>query len=65
MRVRITQQMPAGAVLNGEPWPDEGTVIDLPTAQAAHLVASEVAEEVTEGEKSRPPRKRRRDEGEG
>ncbi|MCI3272146.1 hypothetical protein [Streptomyces cylindrosporus] len=47
MRLRILQGAPEGALLCGEPWPAEGDEIDLPTAQAAHLVASGVAEEVT------------------
>ncbi|MGW1796948.1 hypothetical protein ACWCQN_13275 [Streptomyces sp. NPDC001984] len=59
MRIRITQAMPEGAQLNGEPWPAEGAEVDVPTAQGAHLVASGVAEEVTDepptrGRKSRP-----------
>lgn len=58
MKIRITQQQPEGAVLNGEPWPAEGAEADVPTAQGAHLVASGVAEEVTDdpksGRKSRP-----------
>lgn len=66
MRIRITQQQPVGAMLHGVPWPDEGEEIELPTVQAAHLVASGVAEEVTDAE---PKPKRRsskaRDEGEG
>ncbi|MFD4569382.1 hypothetical protein ACFWOX_34095 [Streptomyces sp. NPDC058467] len=48
MRIRITQAMPEGAQLNGEPWPAEGTEVDVPTAQGAHLVASGVAEEATD-----------------
>lgn len=59
MRIRITQGMPEGAVLNGVPWPGEGDEVEVPTAQAAHLVASGVAEEVTDepprgGRKTRP-----------
>lgn len=46
MRIRITQQQPEGAMLNGEPWPAEGEEADVPTAQGAHLVAAGVAEEV-------------------
>ncbi|WP_405841621.1 hypothetical protein [Streptomyces sp. NBC_01518] len=48
MRIRITQQQPEGAVLNYEPWPDEGDEVEVPTAQGAHLVASGVAEEVVD-----------------
>ncbi|WP_298557094.1 hypothetical protein [Streptomyces luteogriseus] len=48
MRIRVTQQQPEGAVLNGEPWPAEGEEVDVPTAQGAHLVASGVAEGVTD-----------------
>ncbi|MDQ0992165.1 hypothetical protein [Streptomyces sp. V3I7] len=48
MKIRITQGMPEGAQLNGDPWPAEGDEVDLPTAQAAHLVASGVAEEVVD-----------------
>lgn len=40
MRIRITLQQPEGAVLNGEPWPDEGDEVEVPTAQGAHLVAA-------------------------
>lgn len=65
MRVRITQQQPAGAVLHGVPWPNEGEEIDLPTAQAAHLVASGVAEEVTEPAPKPKRRGKPRDEQEG
>lgn len=49
MRIRILVSQPEGAVLHGRPWPPEGSEIDdLPTTVAAHLVASGVAEEVTE-----------------
>jgi hypothetical protein len=59
MRIRITQQQPDGAALNGQPWPAEGDEVDVPTAQGAHLVASGVAEEVPDeapkrGRKTRP-----------
>ena len=65
MRIRITQQQPAGAVLHGVPWPDEGEEIDLPTTQAAHLVASGIAEEVVDAEPKPKRRGRSRDEGQG
>lgn len=48
MRIRITQAMPKGAQLNGQPWPAEGEETDVPTAQGAHLVASGVADEVVD-----------------
>lgn len=64
MRVRITQQQPAGAMLHGVRWPDEGEEIELPTAQAAHLVASGVAEEVAETGPKPRRRSKPRDEGE-
>lgn len=56
MKIRITQQMPDGAELNGEPWPAEGGEVDVPTAQGAHLVASGVAEEVVD--EPRPSRRK-------
>lgn len=56
MRICMLVQMPEGASRNGEPWPGEGEETDLPTAEAAHLVASGVAEEVEAPE----PRGRRR-----
>ncbi|MDX2946814.1 hypothetical protein PV383_38445 [Streptomyces caniscabiei] len=65
MRVRITQQQPAGAMLGGVPWPDEGEEIELPTAQAAHLVASGVAEEVADPESKRKRRTKSQEEGGG
>ena len=57
MRIRITQGMPEGAQLNGEPWPAEGGEIEVPTAIGAHLVASGVAETVAED--ARPQRRRK------
>ncbi|MDX2948893.1 hypothetical protein [Streptomyces caniscabiei] len=65
MRVRITRQQPAGAVLNGQPWPDEGEETDLPTALGAHLVASGVAEEVADAEEKPKRRSKPRARGEG
>jgi hypothetical protein len=59
MRIRITQQQPEGAMLNGEPWPDEGDEVDVPTAQGAHLVASGVAETVDDKPAARARRTRR------
>ncbi|MGI5443094.1 hypothetical protein ACQEV4_38860 [Streptomyces shenzhenensis] len=61
MRIRITRGMPAGAQLNGAPWPAEGDETDVPTAQGAHLVAAGVAEDVTE--QSRPRGRKNRKEG--
>lgn len=57
MKIRILVGMPDGAVLHGRPWPAEGDLVDdLPTAVAAHLVASGVAEEVPDA----PPARRRK-----
>ncbi len=56
MKIRILVAGKPGAVLCGRPWPAVGDVIDLPTAAAAHLVASEVAKTVTDT----PPRGRRK-----
>jgi hypothetical protein len=46
-------------MLNGEPWPDEGDEVDVPTAQGAHLVASGVAETVDDKPAARARRTRR------
>lgn len=48
MKIRMLVEMPEGAQRNGQPWPTKGEDADLPTAEAAHLVASGVAEEVRE-----------------
>jgi hypothetical protein len=56
MKIRMLVEMPEGATRNGEPWPPKGEDAELPTAEAAHLVASGVAERVTAEE----PRGRRR-----
>ena len=48
MLIRMLVGMPEGASRNGEPWPAEGETAELPTAEAAHLVASGIAEEVTD-----------------
>lgn len=64
MRIRITQEQPEGAVLNGEPWPAVGEETEVPTAQGAHLVAAGVAEEVAD-EPSKGGRKSRARGGDG
>jgi len=48
MRIRMLVDMPEGATRNGEQWPGKGESADLPTAEAAHLVASGVAEEAAD-----------------
>jgi hypothetical protein len=50
----LTEQ-PEGAVLNGQPWPGVGEEAEVPTAQAAHLIASGVAEEVTDEDDDQAP----------
>ncbi|MEV6614265.1 hypothetical protein AB0N31_10655 [Streptomyces sp. NPDC051051] len=66
MRIRMLVAMPEGAARNGEPWPAEGEEVDLPTAEAAHLVASGVAEEVAaDAEPPAAPRRRRAAHPEG
>lgn len=59
MRIRMLVAMTG--TRDGEPWPEQGEEAELPTAAAAHLVASGVAEEVTE----QPARKRRQRGGDG
>jgi hypothetical protein len=58
MRIRMLVDMPEGASRNGLAWPPKGEAAELPTAEAAHLVASGVAEEVAE--QTAEPRKSRR-----
>jgi hypothetical protein len=53
MLIRMLIQMPEGAARNGEPWPAKGTTADLPSAEAAHLIAAGVAEAVTEPRRAR------------
>jgi hypothetical protein len=66
MRIRILAAGPPGAVLAGRPWPDEGTEVeDLPTAAAAHLVASGVAEDITDTPPPARRRKRKADDDDG
>ncbi|MCZ7413040.1 hypothetical protein [Streptomyces sp. WMMC897] len=48
MRIRMVVDMPPGAARDGQPWPARGVPVELPTAEAAHLVASGVAEEAPE-----------------
>lgn len=48
MKIRMTVEM--SGTRNGQPWPGRGTVAELPTAEAAHLCASGVAEPVAEPE---------------
>ncbi|NEC90472.1 hypothetical protein [Streptomyces sp. SID12501] len=60
MKIRMLVQMPDGAARNGQPWPAQGEDTELPTAEAAHLVASGVAEEVGPPGKDARPRARRK-----
>lgn len=53
-------EMPEGATRDGEPWPAKGEDAELPTAAAAHLVASGVAEEVVEQAATEPRQGRRK-----
>ncbi|MGQ4469314.1 hypothetical protein ACN6K6_000616 [Streptomyces violaceoruber] len=63
MKIRILAAGQPGAVLYDRPWPAVGEVVDgLPTTVAAHLVASEVAEEVT-GQEKQKRRARPRSDG--
>ena len=66
MKVRILAARPEGAVLYDRPWPSEGSEIDdLPTAIAAHLVASGVAEEVADEPQPRTRKSSRKGDGHG
>ncbi|MFE1749003.1 hypothetical protein ACFW88_00355 [Streptomyces anandii] len=66
MRIRMLVEMPEGAARNGEPWPAKGKTIDLPTAEAAHFVASGIAEEADDNETERRPSRRKASrDGEG
>ncbi|PKT71866.1 hypothetical protein CW362_16535 [Streptomyces populi] len=55
MRIRMLVEMPEGATRNGVPWPAKGEAVDLPTAEAAHLVAAGVAEEATDEDDAQAP----------
>lgn len=44
MKVRMLVHM--SGTRNGQPWPSKGEPVDLPAAEAAHLVSAGIAEEV-------------------
>ncbi len=48
MKIRMLVEMSGSR--NGQRWPRRGEVAELPTAEAAHLVASGIAERVAEPE---------------
>lgn len=60
MLIRMLVDMPDGSARNGEPWPACGETTDLPTAEAAHLIASGIAEEVAEDDQAPAERRGRR-----
>ncbi|MEU9215392.1 hypothetical protein AB0D47_02485 [Streptomyces sp. NPDC048376] len=63
MKIRILTAGQPGAVLYDRPWPAVGDVVeDLPTTVAAHLVASEVAEEVPDDPPARRHKTRKGDD---
>ncbi|MFD7224829.1 hypothetical protein ACFV9P_28075 [Streptomyces sp. NPDC059892] len=57
MKIRMLVEMPG--LRDGQPWPVKGEIADLPTAAAAHLIASGVAE----ADKPHKPRGGRRGSG--
>lgn len=63
MRIRMLVQMPPGASRNGEPWPDEGEITDIPAGEAQHLIASGIAESAEEAPAPRRSRRKREVEG--
>ena len=52
MRIRMKQTI--SGTRNGEEWPARGEIADIPTGEAQHLVASGIAEEVTDTEGQEP-----------
>lgn len=46
MKIRMKVQM--SGTRNGQRWPKAGETADIPTGEALHLVASGIAEEVTD-----------------
>ena len=68
MLIRMLVQMPPGSARNGLPWPDKGAVEEIPDGEAWHLVASGIAEDVTDeadADAGRPARRSRKKEAEG
>lgn len=60
MKIRMLEQM--SGTRDGEPWPALDEVAELPTAIAAHYVASGIAERVDDApavDEPAPPRRRR------
>lgn len=53
MKIRMQVQM--SGTRNGQPWPRLGEVAELPTTEAAHLVAAGIAEQVDEVETAAAP----------
>ncbi|MDX2705803.1 hypothetical protein PV350_23505 [Streptomyces sp. PA03-6a] len=45
MRVRMLVAMPEGGACDGQPWPRQGEVAEFPPNQAAHFIASGIAED--------------------
>lgn len=60
MLIRMLVQMPEGARRNGEAWPQQGATTELPTAEAAHLIASGIAEQAPDEQAAEAPRRARR-----
>lgn len=59
MKIRMLVEM--AGTRDGEPWPKKGQEAELPTAAAAHLVASGVAEEIQDdgqGDGDKPSKQR-------
>lgn len=54
MRVRMLVAMPDGATCDGQPWPKRGKEGDFPPHQAAHFVASGIAEYIAPEDDTTP-----------
>lgn len=53
--MKITMLVEMSGTRNGQPWPPRGKVAELPTAEAAHLVAAGIAEQAGEVETAAAP----------
>lgn len=52
MKIRMKIQM--SGTRNGQRWPKAGETADIPTGEATHLVASGIAEQVTDEQVTEP-----------
>lgn len=53
--MKVRMKVTISGTRDGQPWPERGAVVDLPAAEAEHLVAAGLAEDAKDSQDSAKP----------